>query len=272
MSDEIGLDRYFQRIGFTGPAEPDLATLTRLHAAHVDAIPFEGLDPFFRRPVRLDLASLQEKLVDSRRGGYCFEQNGLFKAALDAIGFNTTGLAGRVLWMSPPGSPLGPRDHMVIKVDLAEGDYLADVGFGACVMDAPIELKTGIEQRTSMGAFKLTEKDGRFHLEAKQPEGWRTMYAFDMEPQIQADYELGSYFTSTSPKTPFPHVVIMERVSPDRRYKLINRRFIAESRDGELVETRELETPDELEAVIENTFGVTSPGPIEEMFARTGAP
>src|SRR5215471_8279450 len=96
MSDKLRLDRYLARIGHGGKIAPDLATLASLHAAHVDAIPFESFDPLLGRPVPLDLASLQAKLVDSRRGGYCFEQNLLFKAALEAIGFKVTGLTGRV--------------------------------------------------------------------------------------------------------------------------------------------------------------------------------
>ena len=118
MSSAFRLDKYLARIGFNGPIGPDLATLSTIHAAHVDAIPFEGFDPLLRRPVNLDIGSIQEKLVDSRRGGYCFEQNLLFKSALDAIGFRVTGLAARVRWTSPPDSPLGPRTHMLLKVDL----------------------------------------------------------------------------------------------------------------------------------------------------------
>jgi N-hydroxyarylamine O-acetyltransferase len=102
MQSEFQLDKYLERIGVHGTVRPDLATLTALHAAHADAIPFEGLDPLLRRPVKLDLVSLQAKLVCSRRGGYCFEQNILFKAALEAIGFKVTGLAARVRWMAPP--------------------------------------------------------------------------------------------------------------------------------------------------------------------------
>src|SRR5664280_1308939 len=92
MSKDFRLENYLARIGFRGPTEPNLTTLAAIHAAHVNAIPFEGFDPLLRRPVKLDLASLQEKLVESRRGGYCFEQNVLLKAALEAIGFKVTGL------------------------------------------------------------------------------------------------------------------------------------------------------------------------------------
>jgi N-hydroxyarylamine O-acetyltransferase len=270
MSNEFRLDDYLKRIGFNGTTEPDLATLAAVHAAHVDAIPFEGFDPLLGRPVKLDLASVQQKLVDGRRGGYCFEQNTLLKTALETIGFKVTGLGGRVRWMSPPDSPLGPREHMLLKVDLPDGAYLADVGFGACLIDAPLRLETGVEQRTAMGTYLLSEADGLFSLSAKQPGGWRTMYVFNLEPQIPSDYELGNWFTSTSPLTPFTSLLIMERLGADKRYKLINSRFIVEARDGEVAEERLLDSAEALGRVLDETFNVAPPAPVEEVFARIG--
>ncbi len=268
MSNEFRLSNYLTRIGVREPIEPGLATLSAIHAAHVDAIPFEGFDPLLRRPVNLDLASVQDKLVDSRRGGYCFEQNVLFKAALEAIGFKITGLTGRVRWMSAPDGPLGPREHMLLKVDLPEGPYLADVGFGACVLDAPLQLKTGIEQRTPMGTFVLGETDGHFSLSAKQPDGFRTMYLFNLEPQIHADYGLGNWYTSTSSQVPFFSMLVMERVTSGKRYKLINRRFAIEARDGQVTSERSLGSAAEFGQVLDETYNVTPPAPVEEIFAR----
>ncbi len=270
MSNDFRLDDYLARIGFSGSPGPDLATLTAIHAAHVDAIPFEGLDPLLRRPVNLDLASVQEKLIDNRRGGYCFEQNALAKAAFEAIGFKVAGLGGRVRWMSPPDSPLGPRQHMLLMVDLPEGCYLADVGFGACLMDSPLRFETDVEQRTAMGTYRLSEANGLFSLSAKQPAGWRTMYAFNLEPQLHSDYELGNWFTSTSPLAPFTHMLIMERVSVDRRYKLTNCRLAIEARDGELVVERTAASADELRQILDEIFNVAPPAPVEEIFARIG--
>jgi N-hydroxyarylamine O-acetyltransferase len=270
MSTEFRLDNYLARIGFGGKIEPDLATLSAIHAAHVDAIPFEDFDPLLRRPVNLDLASVQKKLVGSRRGGYCFEQNMLFKAALEAIGFKVTGLGGRVRWMSPPDSPLGPRGHMLLKVDLADGPYLADVGFGTCMLDSPLQVKTDVEQRTAMGTYRLTEANGLFSLSATQPAGWRTMYVFNLEPQIQSDYELGNWYTSTSPLVPFYSMLIMERVSGDKRYKLINRTFTIEARDGQVAVERSIGSADELRQVLDEIFNVTSPAPVEEIFNLVG--
>ena len=99
MPNDFRLTAYLKRIGIDGNLKPDYTTLAAIHAAHVGAIAFEGLDPFLGRPVRLDLAGLQEKLVANRRGGYCFEQNTLLKAALEALGFAVTGRTrpGRLL-------------------------------------------------------------------------------------------------------------------------------------------------------------------------------
>lgn len=270
MSHEFKLPNYLARIGYGGPVRPDLATLTALHKAHVKAIPFEGLDPLLGRQVRLDLASVQAKLVDSRRGGYCFEQNALFKAALETIGFAVTGLSGRVRWMSPPDSPLGPKVHMLLKVDLPDGPYIADVGFGACVMDAPLRFKTEIEQPTAMGTYRLGETNGLFSISARQPQGWRTMYVFDLEPQIQSDYELGNYFTSTSSLAPFTSTLILERVDTDKRYKLANRRLTIEAREGEVRHERSIDGAHELGQVLHETFNVEPPGPIDDVFGRIG--
>jgi N-hydroxyarylamine O-acetyltransferase len=270
MSGEFRLDNYLARIGFNGTAQPNLVTLGAIHAVHVDAIPFEGLDPLLRRPVKLDLALVQEKLVDSRRGGYCFEQNVLLKAALEAIGFKVTALGARVRWMSPPESPLGPREHMLLIVDLPDGQYLADVGFGPCLLDAPLQFKTDVEQRTAMGTYRLNEADGLFSLSAKQPSGWRTKYVFNLEPQIHSDHELGNWYTSTSPLAPFQNMLIMERVTGDKRYKLINRRFEIEARDGQVAADRTIDSAEELRQVLDEIFNIIPPAPVEQIFARLG--
>jgi N-hydroxyarylamine O-acetyltransferase len=262
------LDQYLARIGYKGPIKPDLETLSGIHTAHVNAIPFEGIDPLVGRPVKLDLASLHDKLIAGKRGGYCFEQNTIMKAAMEQIGFNVTGLAGRVRWMSPPDAPLGPREHMLLKVDLPEGAYLADVGFGACLFETPLRLETGTEQSTRMGTFRLTEEAGLHMLSAMQPEGWRVMYCFNLEPQFPSDFELGNYYTSTNPAAPFLHVLIMERLAADKRHKLVNTRYAIEARNGHVAEERMLASAQELGQVLNDVFGVTPPVPLTELFAR----
>jgi N-hydroxyarylamine O-acetyltransferase len=268
---DFRLNKYLARIDLKATPRADLSTLTAIHAAHVNAIPFEGLDPLLGRPVKLDLASVQDKLVDSRRGGYCFEQNTLLKAALEEIGFKVTALGARVRWMSSPESPLGPRTHMLLKVDLDDGAYLADAGFGACVIDAPLRLATDVEQRTAMGTYRLSQADGLFSLSARQSSGWRVAYSFNLEPQIQSDHELGSWYTSTNPLAPFVHTLIMERVSGDKRYKLINRRLAIEERDGNVVVERPIGSAEELGRILDETFGVVPPVSADELFVRLPA-
>jgi N-hydroxyarylamine O-acetyltransferase len=272
MPDTFRLTEYLKRIGVDGTVKADLTTLTAIHAAHVAAIPFEGLDPFLGRQVRLDLAGIQEKMLSNRRGGYCFEQNTLLKAALEAIGFSVTGLAGRVRWMVPPESPLGPRSHMLLKIDLPAGPYLADVGFGAFLLDCPLPIETNVEHSTAMGRFRLTQTAGMFSLNVKQPADWRTAYAFNLEPQLPSDYELANWYTSTNPRVPFMGTLIMERLTRDRRYKLVNNRLIIETRDGEVASERLIGSAEEFGQVLEQTFHISAPAPAQEIFARIGRP
>jgi N-hydroxyarylamine O-acetyltransferase len=267
---DLNLTSYLARIGYSGQLNADLATLAALQERHVNAIAFESLDPLLKRPVRLDLESLQAKLVDNRRGGYCFEQNILFRAALDAIGFKTTGLTGRVTWMSPPDAPLGPREHMLMRVDLPEGPHIVDVGFGACVMDAPLALKPDVEQSTKMGTFKVSESGGRYEMKAMQPAGWRAAYVFDLQPQIHADFELGNWYTSTSPGVVFANVLIIEKVGGGKRHKLINRNFLVEARNGEVKEHHELTSAEAFVATLSDHFGLDLPAPADEVFDRLG--
>ena len=270
MKDVFRLRDYLSRIGFEGKMAPDLATLSALHAAHVAAIPFESLDPLLGRPVSLDIAALQEKIVRGRRGGYCFEQNALFKAALEAVGFKVTALAGRVRWMSAPDAPLSPRTHMLLKVELADGPWLADAGFGGCLLDQPLRFETGIGQQTPAGTYRLTEHDGLFALAASQPGGWRTMYMFDFTRQEPSDYEMANWFTSTNPNHVLVRNLILERVVGRRRYKVVNRRFVVEEDGGRTVEGRNIENACELARLLRETFDIEPPVPVEQVFSRIG--
>jgi N-hydroxyarylamine O-acetyltransferase len=120
---------WFERIGYSGPVAPTLETLNRLIFAHAHAISYETLDIMLGRPPKLDVATLQTKMIASRRGGYCFEQNMLFRAGLRSLGYRITSLQGRVIRGMAIDAPR-PAIHMLLQVELPEGPYLADVGFG----------------------------------------------------------------------------------------------------------------------------------------------
>ena len=268
MSGEFDLDAYLARIGYSGPRVPTLPVLRALHALQPEHIPFENLDPLLGRPVLLDLPFLQDKLVRQRRGGYCFELNSLFGAALEALGFNVTRLAGRVRWMAAPDAPARPRTHMALLVELNEGPYLADVGFGVHLVAAPIRLEADSVQPTPASLLRLlADNNGSFTLQTELPKGWQDVYRFTLEPQEPADYEMGSWFTATHPTSLFVGNLLAERLTPYSRFTLFNRRLTSRHTDGG-VEERDLVSADDLGEVLDAVFHITPPVDVAEIWQK----
>ena len=267
MSATFDLDGYLARVGCPAVKTPDLVTLRALHAGHQAAIPFENLDPFLRRPVRLDLPALQAKLVAGRRGGYCFEQNILLAAALESLGFSVRRLAGRVRWMAPPGAPDGPRTHMLLRVDLDEGPYLADVGFGTHLLAAPIKLERDIEQPTPTGVLRLIGADQTYTLQTPLPEGWQDVYRFTLEPQLPADYELANWYTATNPASRFCTNLLAARLTAEEQISLFNTRLTRRFANGG-AEARTLADAGELADALEAAFAIIPPVDPAEIWAR----
>ena len=177
MTPAFDLEAYFNRIGFSGERAPTLETLRGIHFHHPQTVPFENLNPLLGWPVQLDAVSLQQKLIHSRRGGYCYEQNLLFRYALETIGFKVTGLAARVSWNTQEGVVL-PRTHMLLRVDLDGQAYIADVGFGGMTLTAPLRLERAVEQSTPHGTFRLSGDGEEFVLQGKLGEQWKIILQF----------------------------------------------------------------------------------------------
>jgi N-hydroxyarylamine O-acetyltransferase len=261
----IDLDAYFARIGYRGPARPPatLDTLRALHLLHPQAIPFENLDVLLGRPVRLDPVSIQRKLVTDGRGGYCYEHNLLLRSVLQTLGFRVRSLAGRVLWgRTAPEMPT--RTHMLLLVELDEGTYLADVGFGGMVLSAPLAFEAGLEQITPHGAFRLEDAGGEprsFILQALVNGSWAPVYRFDLDPQYDADYEMANYFVSTYPQSVFVHNLLAARLAPGVRYGLFNGRLHVHHThdDGAPSEQRDLGNAADLRRVLETEIGIRLP-------------
>jgi len=223
---------YLGRIGVGAPAAPTPAALALLHEAHCTAVPFENLDILLGQPIRLDLASLQAKLVAGRRGGYCFEQNTLFQAALEALGFRVTPLAARV---RAGATGVRPRTHMLLRVDLDAGPFLADVGFGADGLLRPLPLAAGAELKVGPCAHRLAREGDLFVLQARTTAGWSDLYAFTLERQYPVDYEVANHFTSTHPQSIFVLGLTAQRSWPERRALLRNRELVVRGADGQRV-------------------------------------
>jgi N-hydroxyarylamine O-acetyltransferase len=255
----LDLPRYLERIGWRGPVDPPatLETLRALHFAHATSIPFENLDIQLGRAVRLDLDTVQAKLVGARRGGYCFEQNALFSAVLEALGFRLTRLCGRVRMGRPADAPVPPRTHMVLRVELAEGPHLADVGFGGDELLYPIPLVAGVPHAQAAWCYQLEREDDAWVLRSRQPEGWTDLYGFTLDRQHPIDYEVANHFTSTHPTSRFVLSLTAQRATPDVRYILRNREY--EEVRADRRDRREIGSAEELLALLAEKFGLRFP-------------
>jgi N-hydroxyarylamine O-acetyltransferase len=253
----IDLDAYCARIGYDGPRVPSLEVLRAVHERHAAAIPFENLNPLLGWPVPLDAASLETKLVRQRRGGWCFEQNGLLRHALDALGFSTRGLAARVLW-GGAATTLGPRSHMVLEVTIAGEPFLADVGFGGLTLTSPLRLVEDIEQDTPHERFRLRAVQAGEHVLEAALDGWQPLYRFRRDEQLLPDYEVSSWYLCHHPDSWFRRDLAAARTFPGGRFALRNNVFTAR-RAGHDADTRVLSTAAEIRAVLETDFQIALP-------------
>jgi N-hydroxyarylamine O-acetyltransferase len=209
-NDTLDLDRYCRRIGLTEANGPSLGLLQATVARHAASIPFENLDIVLGRPIRLDIGSLQAKLVDNRRGGYCFEQNTLLRAALEQFGFRVSSLMARVV-RGNAADALTPRTHLFLQVDLPEAAYLADVGFGNLTPTRPLRLDSDEAQPTEHEPFRLQRMNDEILLQACLGGAWENVYRFNTTPTYPVDHEVGNWFTSTRPGGRFTENVIAAR-------------------------------------------------------------
>jgi N-hydroxyarylamine O-acetyltransferase len=267
MTGAPDIAAYFARIGYSGPRTPSLTTLQAIVARHPATIPFENFEVLLKRPVRLDPTSLRSKLVDRLRGGYCFEQNSLLLNVLGTLGFDVTGLMARVVWGVPAGHSL-PRTHMVLRVKLSEGYYLADVGFGGLNPTAPLAFELSTEQATPHETYRLAKADTEFELQARLGEVWIGLYRFSLLPQIAADYEMANWFTSTHPESLFRCHLLVARAGEGCRYSLFDNQltthYLADGRKRQV-----LSGAAELGEVLSQFFGIVLEDPADLEAAAT---
>ena len=253
----IDLEAYLARIGYEGPAAPNLATLRRLHELHPRAIPFENLSPFTGETPSLDPASLQAKLVRAGRGGWCFEQNLLFSHALSAIGFSFRRLAARVRWNVAP-DVVTARSHCLVQVAIEDRDYLADVGFGGLVLTGPLALELGREQDTPHERHRLRDMGAACRLEAEVSGEWQALYDFEPNEAKIPDYEVSNWYLANNPQSHFVTSLVAARAEPDRRHALRGIRYSIHHSDGRL-ERNFASSADEVIGWLEGPFGIRVP-------------
>ena len=206
----MDLAAYLDRVGFEGPARPDAATLIALHRAHLYAIPYENFDVQFGRPLTIDPEAAFEKIVGRRRGGWCYEMNGLFASALEAIGFTVTRLAGGVRRDLMGEVMVG--NHLVLKVDLEGGPWIADVGFGDGVLE-PFPLSEGPIEAGGF-SYRMERLDAawwRFH---NFPFGGAPNFDITLEAADPALLAEKCLWLQTWPESPFVLNATAQRHTP----------------------------------------------------------
>jgi N-hydroxyarylamine O-acetyltransferase len=256
MVSEFDIDGYCARIGYSGPRRADLGVLRDLHALHPAAVTFENIDVLVKRPIRLDLAAIADKIIKDGRGGYCYEQNNLFMAALGSLGFTVRSMAGRVQ-LNMDGA-VTARNHMVLLVSLPEGEHIADVGFGGLTLTAPLRFEPGLEQTTPHGVYRITRSDDEFQLQARLDGQWTAMYQFSLAEQAPADWDMANWFMSTSPDSIFTKTLIVARPVGESRHALRNNRLRVYRADG-TTEQRLIASADELLGVLRGGFDLRLP-------------
>jgi N-hydroxyarylamine O-acetyltransferase len=196
-SDIFDLNSYFKRINYNGSTDVSEGTLRDLHIAHTLSVPFENLDVFYRRPILLDETSLYKKIVKEKRGGYCFEMNGIFSLVLQKMGFKVTNLLARV---TINGTQYTTKTHQAILVETGGIRWLADVGFGNDGIIAPLVLEENTEQQQFAHTYRLTNHSAfGYLLQKKEQDRYNPLYAFTLEECFPEDFLMSNHFTSTFP-------------------------------------------------------------------------
>lgn len=251
-------DAYLRRLGAERPAWPTLDVLRELQLRHLMAVPFENLSIHLGEAIVLEENRLLEKVVGARRGGFCYELNGVFGALLTALGFEVTLLAARVYGDE---ERLGiPYDHLALRVrTVDDGDWLTDVGFGAH-SHYPLAMGERGEQEDPGGVFRIVGAGAG--AGAGDPgdldvvRDGRRQYRVELRPRVLGDFVAGAWWHSTSPESHFTRSLVCSRVTEDGGRITLSGRSLTVTAPGGEKEVRELGADSEVLAVYRERFGV----------------
>jgi N-hydroxyarylamine O-acetyltransferase len=255
----IDVGAYLDRVGFAAVPEPDAETLRELHRAHMLSVPFENLDIHIGRPIVLEVAALERKIVSERRGGFCYELNGAFSALLRAIGYQVSLLEARV--RKADGSGFGPPfDHMLLRVrcPASPDEWLADVGFGDSFLE-PLRLVVGREQADPTGRYRIDPADGDLALLRHARDGgtWEAEHRFGTDAHELASFRTMCRYHQTSPRSPFTQRRVCSLATPTGRLTLRDDRLI--STDGDRRSERPIDGEAAFRQALLEHFGVRLP-------------
>ena len=249
----MDVQAYLDRIEYRGPLDPHFEMLRQLHLAHLLHVPFENLSIHSGETILLDDSALFDKIVTRRRGGFCYELNGLFRALLRELGFEVAMLSAQVAANQNEFSR--DFDHMTLRVALNQERWLADVGFGDSFIE-PLPLVADSEHQQRENQYRLiSDNQERLILEQALKDGaWEPQYRFSLQPYQYADYAEMCSYHQTSPDSHFTRQRICSRLTPRGRISLSDMRFIVTEND---VRTeRVLKDKEEYNEVLRQQFGV----------------
>ncbi len=249
----MNVEAYLRRINYTGSIEPNAQSLRDLQVAHLKTVPFENLSIHAGEPIVLKGEALYKKIVEQRRGGFCYECNGSFAGLLRALGFQVEMLAAGVANRQGGFGPV--FDHMALCVTLAER-WLVDVGFGDSFLE-PLLLDSREVQVQGTQSFRIDE-DGDYLILLRQNDGedWQPQYRFTRESFGFPDYEEMCRFHQTSPASHFTQNVICSRVTEDGRITLSEMRLVTTSGPQRERHEQLLASREEYDRVLEDQFGI----------------
>jgi N-hydroxyarylamine O-acetyltransferase len=252
MSEPFNVAAYLERIGLAEQITLDIEGLRRLHHAHLLRVPFENLDIHLGRPIRLDLASLFDKIVTGRRGGFCYELNGLFASLLKSLGFQVNLLSARV---ANQEESFGLEfDHLALRVDLDQ-PYLADVGFGDSFLE-PLRLVAGAEQIDPRSTFLMLRASDDWVIRQRTTDGrWRSQYRFALIHRRLGDFAEMCRYHQTSPASHFTQKTVCSVATPTGRVTISGDRLV-ETSEGVRTE-RLVQSEAELQTLLADRFDIT---------------
>jgi N-hydroxyarylamine O-acetyltransferase len=251
----MNIPAYLTRMNYSASVKPDAETLHGLQSAHLLSIPFENLDIGLNQPIQLSEEALWDKIILRKRGGFCYELNGLFARFLKQIGFDVTYLNARVF--NREGKPGIDFDHLALLVKIPQEPtrWLADVGFGDSFTE-PLSFEMGNEQVQGLRSYRLEQTTEGYITWQKNYDGtWERQYFFDLQPHNFPDeYEAACLYHQTSPKSSFTRASIISRATPEGRISLEDGSLIITTngqREERLVPDRK-----EYQALLKEHFGV----------------
>ena len=255
----MDVDAYLERINYNGAREVSAETLRALQVAHLMSVPFENLSIHAGESIVLDEDALFTKIVEQRRGGFCYECNGLFAGLLRALGFDVVMLGAGVAHATGGFGPI--FDHMALMVTLDER-WLVDVGFGDSFIE-PLRLDSRADQVQGTRSFRLVDEDDHIVVMLRnESEEWQPQYRFKLQPYTFPDYEEMCRFHQTSPESHFTKNLVCSRATADGRITLSGMRFITTSGPQRVQDERTLSSRDEYDRVLRDEFGVVMMNPV----------